>query len=213
MKEVMEFCSLGGSEAEPERKKKVEACWFGKCCWCWKFASWRTALCPGSPETIELDGSLAPGRGGAGERSSALPSSASKGRRDPSHGATQDGSKQLRRAHLESVAVLGPNPPHRFISVSFHPSCLVLSPTERSEAPNCTIQIIPNTVIRNRLIKILIATLKCFLWNYRSCQYLIINVRKSDYLFNKNREIPAFKLIIVANQNAMIMHENFGLQL
>lgn len=106
----------------------------------------------------------------------------------------------------------GTKPPSS-LHFSFHPFCLVLSPTERSEAPNCTIQIIPNTVIRNNLIKILIATLKCFLWNYHSCQYPIINVRKSDYLFNKNREIPAFKLVIVANQNAMIMHDNFGLQL
>lgn len=95
--------------------------------------------------------------------------------------------------------------------------CLVLSPTERSEEPNCTIQIIPNTVIRGgkktNLIKILIATLKCFLWNYQSCQYPIINVQKYDYLFNKNREIPAFKLVIVAKQNAVIMHQNLGSQL
>lgn len=104
-----------------------------------------------------------------GEQESAaqhFPSSYSKGGDFPSsHRATQDGSEQLRRAHLESAAVLRPNPPHRFISLSFRPFCLVLSPTELTEAPNCTIQIIPNTVIRKKkiLIKILIAALKCFL--------------------------------------------------
>lgn len=49
-----------------------------------------------------------------------------------------------------------------------------------------------NTVIRNNLTKILIAALKKFLLNYHSHQYSIINVQKSDYLFNKNREILAF---------------------
>lgn len=112
----------------------------------------------------------------AGERCSVFPIL-----RGPSHRATQEGSKQLRRAHLEPVAVLGPKPPHHFIPGTFHPFCLHLSPTERSEAPNCTIQIIPNTVIRKKtLIKILIEIIRAT--NIPSLMYksLIISSIKTE---------------------------------
>lgn len=190
MKEVMEFCSLGGQEGK-----------FGKGCWWLKFESWRTVLCP---ETIGLDGFLALGMG----REETLLSI--------SHPQPPKGGGIL-PAHLESGAALGPNPPHRFISVTFHPflPCFVPHGAQwRAQLYNSD-----NTKYSNKeknppnLIKILIATLKCFLWNYQSCQYPIINVQKSDYLFNKNREIPAFKLVIVAKQNAVIMHQNLGSQL
>lgn len=67
--------------------------------------------------------------------------------------------------------------------------------------------------MRNNLIKILIAALKYFLQNSHSCQYSITDVQKSDYLPNKSRETLPFKLIVGAEQRAVIMHKNFGLQL
>jgi len=70
-------------------------------------------------------------------------SAASKGGQYRYHHFIDEEYRKLRRAHLEPVAILGSNPLHHFISVSFYPFRLILSPTEHSEASNCTVQIIP----------------------------------------------------------------------
>lgn len=83
---------------------------------------------------------LLPGaRAGEGSAAESFSPTAAKGGQYRYPHFTDDESKKLGRAHLESVAILGPNPLRFSQFLSFLPY-FVVPPPAHNEASNCTIQ-------------------------------------------------------------------------
>lgn len=189
MKEVMEFCSLGGWEAEAEREGlSVQRCTFlashrrGQC--------YAGAACPAASH----------GAGGCGQRDCST--AASSPRASALHSVGGYPCRE-RAQHSTPAAThsLGTNLLCHFCQLL---SLLLYFVSHSAHRGTQLYGLDTQTLERNNFIQILIAALKYFLPNSHRRQYSIIIVQKSDYLLSRTRETTAFKLVIIANQSAVI---------